>query len=121
MEQPQTPPRGDTSPLETPKTVRARLPEGKRVPVADFKMIVSRFELRPNTDWLVGFELKSDQAGKKSTVDIVVPAEKAKDKTDYEIIMEAWHLLKDRIKYEKALFETTPSVIGSEFIPPEEI
>lgn len=118
----ETPPTGTPAPpLGAPSEVRQILPEGKRTPITDFRIFVARFELRSNTDWLVGFELKSDLAGKKSTVDVIVPSASAKEKTDYEICALAYDMLKQRIKYEKALFETTPTVIGTEFVPPDEI
>lgn len=85
-----------------------------------FTVTIARFDLYPQEEpwgYCVGFNVSLSN-GRSFYRDTVVPLEKASNKTDEEIVQEAWNMLEADILAEVDRLKSKSPVVGQVWAPP---
>jgi len=87
------------------------------------RFVIGRFELYPKDNpvqYLVGFKIICDENGRESYVEIGLPLEAAQGLSEHDVCIAAWNHGKTQLTEEVKRIEAIPSVLGADFIPPDE-
>jgi len=75
----------------------------------------------PPTRRVVGIQLECDENERKEYVETVIPLEECNDKSEYEICKIAYKNLKVQLDKLKESIESYAPMLGSEFVPEDDV
>lgn len=87
------------------------------------RFLIGRYELYPKDNpvqYLVGFKIICDFNAREGYVEVGLPLEAAQGLTEHEVCEAAWRHGKAQLQEEIQRLESIPSVLGADFIPPDE-